>query len=349
MAFKNFGFDLESIEDYMGNHLRLFISFTVGILVFVGMIALSIFFITVRGKEQVMVPDVVGKELTEALLELQESELYPRIQMRSSESEEERGRILEQTPEAGTIVRAERRINLVISQGLALDTVGSYLGKNINDVRSEILARNSQTADTVISLREPLMYQYSEQDAGTVLQQNPPPGADITGPITLELVVSRGRENTRITVPSLTGLSLQDTLDRFNQLKTAGFTFTMRDPAPGETAGTVLSQDPAPGAEINAGDKITVTMTAPVPAEGEAVGLFKFNLPLNPYPLPLTVEAELPNGTKRGLVNINHLGGEFNMPYKLPAGSVLILSMVNREIHRQTVQAAVESLSVDQL
>jgi beta-lactam-binding protein with PASTA domain len=349
MAFKNFGFDLEGIEDYMGNHLRLFISFTIGLLVFVGMIALSIFFITVRGKEQVMVPDVVGRELTDALLELQEKELFPLIQMRFSEGGEERGQILEQSPEAGTIVKAERRINLVISQGQSLDKVGNYLGKNINDVRSEILARNARSADTLVSLREPLMYQYSEQTAGTVLQQNPLPGADITGPVTLELVVSRGRENTRITVPSLTGLSMKDALDRLNQLKTASFTFTMSDAAAGGAAGTVFSQNPPGGTEINAGDKITVDITAPLPGEGEAVGLFKFNLPLNPYPLPLTVEAELPNGIKQGLVNINHSGGEFSMPYKLPAGSVIILSMVNREIYRQTVQSRTEALSTDML
>jgi beta-lactam-binding protein with PASTA domain len=348
MAFKNFGFDLEGIEDYMGNHLRLFISFTIGLLVFVGMIALSIFFVTVRGKEQVMVPDVVGKELTEALLELQEKELFPLIQMRFSEGGEERGQILEQSPEAGTIVKAERRINLVISQGQALDKVGNYLGKSINDVRSELLARNSQAVDAVVNLREPLMYQYAEETAGTVLQQNPLPGTDITGPVTLELVVSRGRENTRITVPNLSGLSMQDALDRLNQLKTASFTFTM-SAAPGGTAGTVFSQNPAGGTEINAGDKITVDITAPLPAAGEAVGLFTFNLPLNPYPLPLTVEAELPNGTKRGLVNINHSGGEFSMPYQLPAGSVIILSMVNREIYRQTVQSQTEALSTDTL
>jgi beta-lactam-binding protein with PASTA domain len=347
MAFK-LGFDLDGLEDYMGNHLRLFLSFTVGLLVFVGMIALSVFFIAVRGKEQVMVPDVMGKELAQALIELQEKELYPRIQLRPAGAGEERGIVIEQIPEAGNLVKAERRINLVISQGMALDKMGNYLGKNINDVRTEILAFNSQAEEITISLREPFMYQYSSEDAGTVLQQNPAPGSDLTGSIALELVVSRGQENARITIPDFIGLSLSDVLNRLSQIK-ASFTFTMRDAEAGENPGTVYSQNPEAGTEVNSDDKVSISITTPAAAAGEAAGIFRYNLPVNPYPLALTVEVELPNGTKRGLVATNHSGGEFSMPYSLPVGSVIILSMVDREIYRQTVNTQVESLSVDGL
>ena len=338
MAFKNFGFDLEGMEDYMGNHLRLFISFTLGLLVFVGLIALSVFFITIRGKEEVMVPDVLGKELPQALIELQEKELYPRIQMRAAG--EEKGIVLEQNPEAGMLVKAERRINLVISQGIPLNTVGNYQGKNINDVRLELQSFNAQS-EAKITIREPFMYQYSSEPAGTVLQQNPSPGTDLTGSTMLELVVSRGLENTRITVPDLTGLSFTDALARLNQNK-IGFTFTMRDGE--DSPGTVYSQNPAAGTEIGATDKITVNVTTPAAAEGETTGLFSFNLPINPYPLALMVNVELPNGTRMTLVNTNHSGGEFSIPYKLPSGSVIILLMVDREIFRQTVKAPVENL-----
>ena len=344
MAFKNFGFDLEGIEDYMGNHLRLFISFTIGLLVFVGLIALSVFFIVVRGKEEVMVPDVLGRELTEALIELQEKELYPRISLRSSMADEEKGIILEQTPEAGTLVKAERRINLVISTGMALDKMGNYLGKNINDVRLELLAFNANSPEIKINIREPFMYQYSNDSAaGTVLQQNPSPGSDLTGSVTLELVVSRGRENTRITIPDMVGLSYTDALLRLGQLR-VGFNFTAAAGSgrEGEKPGTVLSQNPKGGTEIGIEQTVTVNIIAPEAAAGEAAGIFSYNLPLNPYPLPLSVEVNLPDGSKQSLVNTNHSGGEFSVPYKLPSGSVIILSLVDREIYRKTVKAPVE-------
>jgi len=332
-------FDLDGLEDYMGNNLRLFIGLTLGLLVFVGLIALSVFFIVARGKEEVMVPDVLGKELPLALIELQEKELYPRIQIRLAAAGEEKGVILEQSPEAGTLVKAERRIELVISHGVALDKMQNFTGKNINDVRSEIRLFNAQSPEVSITLREPFMYQYSVDPAGAVLQQNPAPGSDLTGNVILELVVSRGQENTRITVPELYGLSFSDALTKLNQLK-AGFVFTMRKPEAGETAGTVISQNPPPGAELNATGKIAIGVTTPAAAAGEAAGLFTYVLPINPYPLPLTVEAELPNGTKQTLVSTNHSGGEFSMPYRLPGSSVIILSMVDREIYRQTIAAA---------
>ncbi|MDR0600640.1 MAG: PASTA domain-containing protein [Treponema sp.] len=348
MTFKKFSFDLEGLEDYIGNHLRLFISFTIGVLVFVALIALSVFFITVQGKEEVMVPDVLGTELTQALIELQEKELYPRIQLRPSGGGEERGIVLEQSPEAGTLVKAERRIDLVISQGMALDKLGDYVGKNIGDVRADVLARNSQSQEIIITFREPFMYQYSAEAAGTVLQQNPAPGSDLTGPITLELVVSRGQENARVTVPNFVGLSLADTMDRLSQVR-AGFTFSMRNPEAGESAGSVYSQDPLGGTEIRATDRITINITAPQVETGEITGLFRYNLPVNPYPLPVTVDVQLPGGARRNMVSVNYPGGEFIIPYSLPAGSVIILSMLDRELYRQTIKTPVEALSTDGL
>jgi beta-lactam-binding protein with PASTA domain len=328
MALK-FGFSLDGMED---SHLRLFVSLTLGLLVFVGMISLSVFFIAVRGKEQVMVPNVTGEELTQALLKLQVKELYPEIQLRFSNSSEERGFVLEQDPEAGTIVKAERRISLVVSSGVALDKVGNYLGKNINDARSDI------AAVPLLSIKEPFMYQYAKEAAGTVIQQKPPAGTDLTGPVSLELVVSRGQENVRITVPNLEGDTLQTALEKLNQAR-INFIFEMIPGGEGDTPETVAAQNPLGGSEINAEDRISVTLYAPVPKTGEAAGLFRYTLPKNPYPLPVTVDAQLPGGVTRRLVGVNHPGGEFTLPYRLPDGSTIILTMLNREIHRQTVRS----------
>jgi beta-lactam-binding protein with PASTA domain len=344
MAFKGFGFDLEG----MGNHLQLFISLTVGLLVFVGMIALSVFFIAVRGKEQVMVPNIAGKELTQALLELQAIELYPRIDLRITGSIEDKGIVLEQEPEAGTIVKAERRINLVVGAGLALDTVGTYIDRDINEVRSEVNAVRSQSAQPLLSLKEPFMFQYSAKPAGTVLQQKPQAGTDITGPIVLELVVSRGQENARITVPDMAELTLSEALDRINQSK-INFIFSMRSPAEGEKPGMVISQNPRGGVEIDSADKVSVTITTPEAGAGEKAGLFSYNLPVNPYPIALTVDAELPGGIRRRLINVNHPGGQFTLPYRLPEGSTLVLSMLGRELHRESIGSSAETLSVDEL
>jgi beta-lactam-binding protein with PASTA domain len=157
--------DPDAIEGYIANHLKLFISMAFGLIVFVGLIAAVIFFIAVRGAEQTMVPDVRNKELTEALLELQTKELYPRIQLRYSQSSLDKGLILEQEPRAGTIVKAGRRIRLVVSRGVMINTVENYLGRDIDEVRMElrtlVAEANSAggTGQPIFTLREPFMYE----------------------------------------------------------------------------------------------------------------------------------------------------------------------------------------------
>jgi hypothetical protein len=91
-------------------------------------------------------------------------------------------------------------------------------------------------------------------------------------------------------------------------------------------------------------------MAAPLsPDDGEVFGLFVYSMPKNPYPHLIRLEALLPSGERIRLLSVEYAGGELTVPYHLPPGSALILSMLNREIHRETVSLPVEALSPDQL
>jgi beta-lactam-binding protein with PASTA domain len=349
--------DLSAIEGYVGNRLHFFISFAIGLIVFVGVIALTVFFVAIRGAEQTMVPDVRGLELTEALLELQVKELYPRIQLRYSQSASDRGRILEQSPEPGTIVKAGRRIRLVVSQGVVITNMENYVGRNIDEVRVDIqtlFASAGGYAGTIaglplLSLKEPFMYQYSPEAPGSILQQSPEPGSPISGPTVLELVISRGLEKEMIAIPELTGLSIDAALAIIGETG-APFSFSRRPPRSGEKPETVLSQSPAAGTIAAATTELSLVISEPVElAEDEVFDLFSYNLPPNPYPMPVSLEAILPAGESRLLVTVNHPGGKFVVPYRLPAGSTLILSMLNRELYREEIAFPAETFFLDQL
>jgi beta-lactam-binding protein with PASTA domain len=346
--------DLGAIEGYVGNHLRFFVSFAIGTIVFVGIIALTVFFVAIRGAEQTMVPDVRGLELTEALLELQVKELYPRIQLRYSQSASDRGNILEQSPEPGTIVKAGRRIRLVVSQGVVISNMENYVGRNIDEVRVDIQTLFASaggyggTGLPLLSLKEPFMYQYSAEPPGTILQQSPEPGSPISGPTVLELVISRGLEREMIAIPDFTGLSIDAALALLGETG-APFSFSRRPPRSGEKPETVLSQSPVAGTLVAANTELSLVVSDPAElAEGEIFELFSYNLPPNPYPLPVSLEAVLPAGERRVLVTVNHPGGKFVVPYRLPAGSTLILAMLNRELYRETISFPAEPLSLDQ-
>ncbi len=333
------GFNFDSIESYVSEHLKLFVSLILGTIVLVGLAAVAVFFIAVRGSEQTMIPDVKGKELTEALMELQVKELYPRIQLRYSQSAFDKGTILEQEPLPGTIVKAGRRIRLVVSEGVIIDTLGDYIGRNIEDVRMELQTIAAAAGQQFFSLNEPFMYEFSTEEVGTILQQSPEAGFSVSGPTKIDFVISKGPENAMIKVPDLVGLPMTDAIE---QVGASGvmFNFSLRPVSGNQKPETVVSQNPAGGTIIESDQRVSIVVSIPSNlTNSEAFGLFRYTLPENPYALAVRLEAILPNGDRRRLAAVEHLGGEITIPYHLPIGSTLILSMLNREMYRELVRA----------
>jgi beta-lactam-binding protein with PASTA domain len=331
-------FDLRSVEDYVANHLRMFILSVTGLVIFVGIIAVSVFFYAVHGEEQTMVPDVTGKELTEALLELQVKELYPRLQLRYSQTSRDKGFILEQEPKPGTIVKAGRRIRLVVSRGVIVNKIENFLSRNIDEVRMDLMTLQAVAGGLpLLSIKEPIMYDFSSENPGVILAQKPEPGTDISGPVALEFVVSRGRENLTVTVPQLTGLPLSRALEIISS-SGVNFKFVIKETGPNEKGETVVAQIPEASSTVSVNTPVQLTVTRPEKmADNELFDLFKFNIPQNPYPLSVRLDTQTPSGEKERLFTVNYMGGEFTIPYKLSVGSVLILSMSNRELYRETV------------
>jgi beta-lactam-binding protein with PASTA domain len=339
--------DARKIEDYAASHPRFFVSRILGVAAFAGLAAMMIFFIALRGEEQTLVPDVRNMDLINALLELQVKDLYPRIQLRYSQTADDRGLVLEQDPLPGTIVKAGRRIRLVVSQGLIMNTMENYRGRNIDDARMEIRALFASLPQPLITFKEPFMYEYSSEPAGSILRQRPPPGTPISSPTALELVISRGVRDSQITVPALRGLSTGEALRALRSGK-FDFSFSLRPQRDAEKAETVVEQEPEAGAVIPAGQTVFLVAAAPArPSGGSVFGLFTYLLPENPYPLPVRLEALLKNGERRVLAELEYGGGKLTIPYRAPVGATLIFSLLNRELHREEALPAVETLPFD--
>ena len=97
------------IESLQSNWKTLLFT-AIAIIIFMCAIFFAVFFAFVKSPEEVLVPNVVNKTLEEALQEMQVKELYPKIQLRYSNSQSEKGFVLEQNPPAGAIVKAQRQI-----------------------------------------------------------------------------------------------------------------------------------------------------------------------------------------------------------------------------------------------
>lgn len=334
----------------MAGHARLFVTAALALLVFVGVIALLVFFIALRGAEQVLAPNVQGQDLIEALTELQTKELYPRIQTRYSQNGEDRGTVLEQDPKPGTIVKAGRRVRLVVSQGMVINTIEDYRGRNVEEVRMDLNAFFAAASTPFVTIKEPFMYQYSAEPAGTILEQKPLPGTPVSGPVTLELVVSQGAEHTMVTVPDLAGLDPAAALEKIRETR-LGFNFSLRPVRQNEKPGVVVFQEPAQNSPVETKGQINILVSRPGElATGEVFGLFSYTMPLNPYPLLVRLEA-LPseNEARKLLTEIEFSGGVFTFPYQEFPGTTLILSMMNRELYRETISPSMDKLSLDEI
>jgi hypothetical protein len=133
-------------------------------------------------------------------------------------------------------------------------------------------------------------------------------------------------------------MSIVVAVDAVNQ---AGLTvsFTIRPAARGEKGDAVVTQNPKGGAAANTGTILYAEVAIPANlASDEIYGLFSYNVPVGPAPVPLKLTATLPDGQTLTIASSNHRGGEFTFPYRLREGSVLVLSVLDRELYRVTVQ-----------
>ncbi|MBR4011266.1 MAG: PASTA domain-containing protein, partial [Spirochaetaceae bacterium] len=128
----------------------LFTAFAV--ILFMMAITFAVFFAFVKSPEEVLVPNVVNKPLEEALQDMQVKELYPKIQLRYSNTQSDKGYVLEQDPPAGAIVKAQRHIDLVVSKGAVIDRVGNYVGQKLDDVKLSLQALMAESAIPLIKL-----------------------------------------------------------------------------------------------------------------------------------------------------------------------------------------------------
>jgi beta-lactam-binding protein with PASTA domain len=220
----------------------------------------------------------------------------------------------------------------VVSRGAAQDKVGDYVGQNVDEVKIHLQTVFSSTRQ-LITIREPSIYVFDKAPAGMILEQTPPPETELSGPVQLVFVVSRGPEKPKVRVPDLTGLILADAVLQIEKSNIA-FQFTQRPAEGREQPGTIVAQSPVPGTMEDAGATVSIVYAAPAMREGMVSGLFSLALPEYPYPLRITLYAEPPSGPRLPLIAVEHSGRAFTLPYTVPEGTVLVLQVLNRVVAR---------------
>ncbi len=300
------------------------------------LICFTVFFTHIKGAEKVLVPSVTGKTLRDALIEMQNKELYPKITQRYSDNPDDENTILDQEPKAGAIVRGYSRVNLVVSRGVVIQELENYVGQNYDEVKLNIQTTFAGSSNPLIILAAP-EYKGDLSSAGTILEQDPPEGTKISEPITLKLVVSRGPtfDNTR--VPYLIGKTVEQMLSQMASSRLV-YDFESHNATENENPGTVTDQQQFDTEFIKNYSRITVNLALPrTPIEKTIYGIFKDSLVEYPYPVQMRLDATDSENNTTTLVNFLHTGGSVTIPYAVQKGTTLTLFVSGKESKKITV------------
>jgi beta-lactam-binding protein with PASTA domain len=323
----------ESEESRWLRILILAAALTIGLLVVAG---LSAFFLTLQGEEQTMIPEVHGRELVEALIDLQEKGLFPHIQVRYSSDPSLKGKVIDQKPPAGSLVKAGKRVTLVVSQGAVVDTTPDFVGQDIDEVRIHLQTLFA-TYKPLLRIQEPVTYIFNAAPAGTILEQQPKAGTDLNGLTDLVLIVSRGPQTPTVKLANYVGINFRQAVTGLAQ-NNVPFVFTVVQPAAGQTREFVVRQKPPSGTDVGPDTRVELEIAEP-PAKtsaGLVFGLLQCSLPVYPVWVDMKFEIQTLTGERQTVFTMQHPGGPVAIPYYAEPNSTLILSIFNREVYRDT-------------
>ncbi|PID98304.1 MAG: serine/threonine protein kinase [Actinobacteria bacterium] len=197
-----------------------------------------------KGVDMRTVPDVSAKPYGEAQAILQEAGFTLGETTEDWSEEIPLGAVISQSVEAGTQLRVDSSVDLVVSKGRQPIDVENY----VDTQASETKTRLEEQGLTVTVTEE-----YSDTVAeGVIIRQAPAAGTQVYRGDTIELVVSRGPE--MIEVPDVYGKSATEAKQL---LEEAGFTVSVEDLF-GGLFGTAHSTDPPAGTVVRKGSSITL-------------------------------------------------------------------------------------------
>lgn len=323
----------EFYEKLQSNLPALIITCIAAIIV-MGFVAFTVFFLNVKSPEKVLVPNVTGKKLEDALLEMQVKQLYPKINLRYSDVPGDEGTILEQSPKANSIVKGYSRVSLIVSRGVIVDKVDDYVGQKIDDVQMKI--QTLFAGQKALIVLEKPEYIPDVSEAGTILEQDPPAGTSISEPVSVKLIVSRGPnyENTR--APYVIGQTINDLLQTITRSKVV-YDIDIREPAEGEKQGVVVEQDTFDSEFIPNYSRVHVVMTKVKKSDESVSGVFEENVIDYPYPVAMKLDAIPSEGDSYTIVSFNHPGGRVTIPYSVPHDTTLVLTVVDKIVSKKAI------------
>ena len=211
------------------------------------------------GVAQVKVPNVVGQDVNQAVATLAGLGLNPNIARVYSTAQQDT--VTAQQPHAGDSVPKGSNVRVNVSRGAKPVQVPDVTGQPFANAKSALQGQGFTVARVDV--------QSDQYPKGVVVASDPPPGSNVAKGAKVTLSVSKGPATTQ--VPDVRN---QTQADATAMLEGAGLTVAVvqdfvTDPS---QDGIVIDQDPAPGADAQAGEVVTIHVGRLAPGNGNGNG-----------------------------------------------------------------------------
>ncbi|MEV8407578.1 Stk1 family PASTA domain-containing Ser/Thr kinase [Streptomyces niveus] len=205
----------------------------------------SVTLVISRGPEIVRVPDLTGKSLADAKDALKKVGLAPGVITRSFDEETDQGGIIRSQPKAGTELRPDAGVALVVSKGRPVH-MPDVTGQSEEEATASL-------EDAGLDVKIAAERVNSPEEEGAVAEQSAKEGSRLARGDTVTLTVSKGPR--MIAVPDVTGKSIDDARA---ELTDAGFEVKVDRSFP-FLDDTVAKQSVDGGGTAAEGSTITIT------------------------------------------------------------------------------------------
>lgn len=151
-------------------------------------------------KGDMEVPDFTGMRFSLAQDMAEEAGLKVVKEGEDYSKDYDKGDVMSQTIDEGSMVKSGTEIGLKISLGLTSEEMPEVVGKTEKAAREKI--------EDLVGANITIEYEFDDKvDIGTVVSQTPEKGKEINAKSKIVLVISKGEEDKKVSVPSVEGLS----------------------------------------------------------------------------------------------------------------------------------------------
>lgn len=226
--------------------------FTLSALVLFFLSALIAYQVTLKG-EMVTIPDLTNKSMEEAREILMDKKLFVIKSGIELDERIEKDKIIEQDPLAGSKIKINNVVKVVLSAGKEKVIVPRFIGRSLQAIGPEIIEAGLMKGK-ISHIHTPA---YA---AGKIVSQHPLDNEEVARGSRISFLVSQGERERKFLMPDLIGKRASVVIEKLKKLE-FNIGHIRYSYYPGLDSGIIINQYPEPGSRIQRRNLITMEVS----------------------------------------------------------------------------------------